>query len=264
MYLRHVDTPVATTAVGAAISPSAPPSGPAASPAVSTGANGTADATSAIAATHSIAEHDSAPVNTAHAVATGTHGDLQRLVAEVPCGLHHSAIMPSLGQGFAVFCMHMSRVPVVLLCVVPTEPSPVVPEVSAMEGDCTPHALHDDHTPAAHMHAAAAELDAAVPQPQATLDDPKRDTGMRVADCGDANGDGGGANAWGACIHVQEGDMSADCELTVAIAELIQFKRNKYVQKKSPQAWRIEPHLPREIAGVQHFSFWLNCYAFCT
>lgn len=251
VYLRHVDTPVATTA-GRATPPPSVPGSPLVNAcghsAVSTGANSAADVASTSATPNRTGEHDSAPEATGNGVATG---DLQRLVAEVPCGLHHSAVMPSLGQGLAVFCMHMSRVPVVLLCVVPADPAaPMEADNSHMHAA---HASHPELSPVPQMHAAEEAPNAAVPQAQG-FDDVTHDDamhGMDYADVpGNANGDAGSAHAWGACIQAQEGEVAADCELTAAIAELIKFKRNKYVQKKSPQAWRIEPHLPRDIAGA--------------
>jgi hypothetical protein len=39
------------------------------------------------------------------------------------------------------------------------------------------------------------------------------------------------------------------CPLEAAVEDLIERKKNKYVQRKSNTAWRLEPHLPRDIAG---------------
>jgi hypothetical protein len=42
---------------------------------------------------------------------------------------------------------------------------------------------------------------------------------------------------------------AGECPLEAAVEELIERRKNKYVQKKSNTAWRLEPHLPRDIAG---------------
>lgn len=245
VYLRQVDTPPAAPAV------------------VASGATDLISSRSTAQTEHNDAR---TPVDTfATSVATGTQGGgLQRLVAEVPCGLHHSAVMPSLGQGFAVFCMHMSGVPVVLLCVVPAAPAGlptgVAPLATTAGSESRMHALtavaldgHVSPTPPPQAHEAhacneEAEPIAAVPQPQGALG--AHGEGVGEGEAGQGHADTGGADAWRACMAGQEVEGDADCQLAAAIAELIKFKRNKYVQKKSPQAWRIEPHLPRDIAGA--------------
>lgn len=280
VYLRQFDSLPVTTSTSApthACAASDVPEGSAATTcghsAMATSANGTTDTSTASVTQEQTDHHATAPEATA-TMATGAQEDLQRLIAEVPCGLHHSAVMPSLGQGFAMFCMHMSRVPVVLLCVVPMEPSVNVPPVAPvatdgpdsrmhsmdahadelMHAQHAPHAANNLDGPAPHMHGADEAANAAVPQPQEVFDG-SHAPGNPVNYGGGApeNVDAGGAgdaNAWAPFMLGQEGEGEADCELTTAIGDLIKCKRNKYVQKKSPQAWRIEPHLPRDIAGA--------------
>lgn len=195
----------------------------------------------------------SAPVDTS-SVAAGANSDLQQLVAEVPCGLHHSAVMPALGQGFAVFCMHMSRVPVVLLCVIPSveaSTAGVAPVDTPHVDACTDGVMEQSPIP----HAYEEHTTAAVPPPQ---DDGPGTGGVVAAaqDCVAAVND----NAYAACKVPQDEEDDGDCEITAAIVQLVKFKRNKYVQKKSPQAWRIEPHLPRDIAGMLHSPEMYTCW----
>ena len=167
---------------------------------------------------------------------------LDQLTAEIPCSLHYHAIMPSLGQDVSLFGVHLEQTPVILMGVAPIPaPAPAPP----------PPPTPSPEPPAATTPAAVPP--ATVPPPPGA----HRLQATPLARVLPASG-GGGAGGWAGGppdgAHSQEAAFDSEDEgesaLERAISKLVRTKRNKYVQKKSASAWRIEPHLPREIAGA--------------
>eukprot|EP00892_Ulva_mutabilis_P004937 jgi/Ulvmu1/2815/UM142_0013.1 len=146
---------------------------------------------------------------------------LGQLTAEIPCSLHYHAIMPALGQNVALFGVHLDQTPVILMGIAPVAPPappppPPPPPAPALP---PPGAARPPATPLARGGAAA-------------------------------GWPGGAAHAARAHEPAYDSEDEGACALERAISKLVRTKRNKYVQKKSASAWRIEPHLPREIAGA--------------
>ena len=88
---------------------------------------------------------------------------------------------------------------------------------------------------AATAEALAAQLPPDVPPPTEAAAAPSAQAPSTVPAASAANTAAGG---------------DGGCELEAAVAELVARRKNKYVQKKSSNAYRLEPHLPREVAGA--------------